>query len=111
MYFIKSIELNDKNNFIVSYSQFGFDSPHQAIITVNGDEFKEWYYDLDSVAWQSYDEMSNDDTGIFMYMHKYFVWLDEQEQNDEGDGRDEDVNDGNWSECPYDELRDLLQND
>ena len=42
-----------------------------------------------------------------MYMRKYFEWLDEQGQNE--DGKDEDVNDGNWSICPYDELRDSQQ--
>jgi hypothetical protein len=43
-----------------------------------------------------------------MYMRKYFEWLDEQHDDD---GLDEDRNDGDWSICPYDEYRDLLQND
>ena len=108
MYFIKSIELHKERDYIVNYSHLGYDSPHQVVITVNGDEFEEWYYDLENVAWDSYKEMANDSTGLFMYMHKYFVWLDEQEQNDEGDGQD--VKDGDWSVCPYDDLRDSQQN-
>ena len=76
-------------------------------VSVDGDLFKQWYYELDEVAWESFDDMANDGTGIFMYMRKYFEWLDEQEQNDEGDGID--VDDGDWSICPYDELRDSQQ--
>ena len=107
MYYLNSILLHKDKDYLVNYSQRGYDSPYSMNIIVNGDEFQEWYYDLEEKAWDNFSEMANDSTGLFMYMRKYFIWLDEQEQNE--DGRDEDVNDGNWSECPYDELRDSQQ--
>ena len=107
MRYLNSITLHKEKDFIVNYSYIDYDHPHSVNITVNGDEFEEWYYDLEEKAWESFSEMANDGTGIFMYMRKYFEWLDEQGQNE--DGKDEDVNDGNWSICPYDELRDSQQ--
>ena len=109
MYYLNSIQLHKQKDFIVNYSEISYDHPHSSNITVDGDLFEEWYYELDEVAWESFNEMTNDGTGIFMYMRKYFEHLDEQHY--EGDGRDEDVNDGNWSECPYDALRDLEQDE
>ncbi len=107
MYYLNSIQLHKKKDFIVNYSQISYDHPHSFNVTVNGDEFEEWYYELEEVAWEDFKEMANDGTGIFMYMRKYLEWFDDQ--HDESDGRDEDVNDGSWSICLYDELRDLQQ--
>ena len=107
MYYLNSIQLHKERDYIVNYSLLGYDHPHSMNVTVEGDLFMEWYYELDEVAWESFDDMANDGTGIFMYMRKYFEWLDEQHE----DGLDEDVNDGNWSICPYDDYRDSLQND
>tara|TARA_R100001460_G_scaffold30882_3_gene60920 strand:- start:935 stop:1264 length:330 start_codon:yes stop_codon:yes gene_type:complete len=109
MYYLNSIQLHKDKDFIVNYSRRCYDDPYSITVTVEGDLFEEWYYNLKEKAWQDFAEMANDGTGIFMYMRKYFKWLDDQ--HDEGDGRDEDVNDGNWSICPYDDYRDLLQND
>ena len=105
MYYLNSIQLHNDKDFMVNYSLLGYDHPYSMNVTIDGDQFEQWYYELDEVAWQSFDDMANDGTGIFMYMRKYFEWLDEQHE----DGLDEDVNDGNWSECPYDELRDSEQ--
>ena len=107
MYYLNSIQLHKGKDFIVNYSFKGYDHPHSINATVDGAQFEEWYYELDEVAWDDFNEMVNDGTGIFMYMRKYFEWLDDQ--HGEGDGRDEDVNDGDWSICPYDELRDSQQ--
>ena len=105
MYYLNSIQLHNDKDFMVNYSLLGYDHPYSMNVTIDGDQFEQWYYELDEVAWKSFDDMANDGTGIFMYMRKYFEWLDEQHK----DGLDEDVNDGNWSECPYDELRDAEQ--
>jgi len=105
MYYLNSIQLHNDKDFMVNYSLLGYDHPYSMNVTIDGDQFEQWYYELDEVAWQSFDDMANDGTGIFMYMRKYFEWLDEQHK----DGLDEDVNDGNWSICPYDELRDAEQ--
>ena len=107
MYYLNSILLHKDKDFIVNYSKRCYDDPYSITVTVEGDEFEEWYNQLDEVAWDDFKAMSNDGTGIFMYMRKYFEWLDEQHE----DGLDEDVNDGNWSICPYDDYRDSLQND
>jgi hypothetical protein len=106
MYYLNSIQLHKDKDFLVNYSLLGYDHPHSMNVTVFLYLFKEWYYELDEVAWESFDDMANDGTGIFMYMRKYFEWLDEQHDDD---GLDEDRNDGDWSVCPYDELRDSQQ--
>ena len=101
MYYLNSIQLHKASDFIVNYSLTGYDSPNPTVVTIDGDEFEEWYNQLEEKAWESFDEMANDGTGIFMYMRKYFEWLDEQHGEDADD----------WSICPYDDYRDSLQND
>lgn len=101
MYYLNSIQLHKESDFIVNYSLTGYDSPNPIVVTIDGDEFEEWYNQLEEKAWESFDEMANDGTGIFMYMRKYFEWLDEQHGEDADD----------WAICPYDDYRDSLQND
>jgi len=101
MYYLNSIQLHKASDFIVNYSLTGYDSPNPTVVTIDGDEFEEWYNQLEEKAWESFDEMANDGTGIFMYMRKYFEWLDEQHGEDADD----------WAICPYDDYRDSLQND
>jgi hypothetical protein len=103
MYYLNSIQLHKESDFIVNYSLTGYDSPNPTVVTIDGDEFEKWYNQLEEKAWESFDEMANDGTGIFMYMRKYFEWLDEQ--------HGEDADDGDWAICPYDELRDSEQED
>ena len=107
MYYLNSIQLHNDKDFMVNYSLLGYDHPYSMNVTIDGDQFEQWYYELDEVAWESFDDMVNDTTGIFMYMRKYFEYLYEQRKNEEGYGID--INDGDWSMCPYDELRDLEQ--
>ena len=102
MYYLNSILLHKDKDFIVNYSRRCYDDPYSISVTVNGDEFEEWYYELDEVAWEDFKDMANDSTGIFMYMRKFFEWLDEQHEDEIND-------DGDWSICPYDELRDSQQ--
>ena len=47
MYYLNSILLHKDKDYVVNYSQRGYDSPYSMNITVNGDEFEEWYYDLE----------------------------------------------------------------
>ena len=58
MYFIKSVELHDKNDFIVYYGTKDYNSSAYRITTVKGEEFKQWYDELNEKAWPTYEEMS-----------------------------------------------------
>ena len=106
MYFIYSITLHKEHDFIVNYigGDYPNDNVRQSQITINGVDWEDWYNGLNSVAFDSFEEMVNNETGIYMYMRKYLVYLDEQEQ----ELYESDYN-GDWIECPYDALRDSQQ--
>ena len=112
MYFIKSIELHDKNDFIVYYGTKDYDSSAYRITTIKGEEFKEWYDELNEKAWPTYEEMSNDKTGLYMYVKKYLTYFTKLYQEEKYYGEDWYMRrnkDGDWAICPYDELRDQEQ--
>ena len=114
MYFIKSVELHDKNDFIVYYSTKDYNTSAYRITTVKGEELKDWYDELNEKAWPTYDEMANDKTGIYMYINKYLTYMTELYQEEKYYGeewymrRNEEQD---FEICPYDALRDSEQQD
>ncbi len=76
MYFIDEIITHtDAKKFGVRYHEGDMPSEGGLITMISKAEFEDWYNQLDEVAWEDYQEMVEDPTGIYMYMRKYLEHL------------------------------------
>ena len=114
MYNIKSIDLHNKADFIVYYSNKNYNTSATTRTTIKGYDFEDWYCSQDSKKklWPTYEEMINDVTGLYFYMNKYMTYTTEIYYEEKYYGEEwymRRYDDGDWAICPYDDLRDSEQ--